>query len=464
MSEEFSYLSILEAARLIKTRKVSPVELTKSLLGRIERLNPKIHAFITVTPELALRQAAQAEKEIGKGRYLGPLHGIPIGYKDNVHTRGIRTTAHSKLLLDFVPSADAMVVRRLADAGAVCLGKLALHEFAYGSPGHKDPFPAARNPWNLDYSPGGSSSGSGAAVAAGMAMGAVGTDTGGSVRHPAAVCGLVGMKPTFGAVDEAGVIPLSPSQDHVGPLTRTVADNAIMLNVMMGQRQGLPFPNLSSDLHCLDQANGSVRGLRIGIPTKFLDSADMHAEVREAFEASLAVLRELGAAIIPVEIPMLVEANLLGTRIIIMEAYRYHREDLERHPERFGEAFASRVLKGAEYSEADYHNARAAQDTLKRAFGAVFADDIDVIATPGREDPPITMDQLLNDPLGARGIMTRMYNLAHIPALVVPMGLSRQGLPLSLQLAAALDEEALLYKIANEFESATGWTTRHPSL
>jgi aspartyl-tRNA(Asn)/glutamyl-tRNA(Gln) amidotransferase subunit A len=268
------------------------VALVQSCLKRIAQLDASLHAFITVTADSALREAHQAESQIRAGRYLGPLHGIPICHKDMLLTAGVRTTAHSKLLENWIPDRDASVVTRLKQAGAISLGKTACHEFAFGSPGTDEAFPAARNPWNLAHMPGSSSSGSGAAVSAGMVMAATGTDTGGSVRHPAAACGIVGMKPTYGRVSLHGVIPLAPSMDHVGPMTRTVADNALLLQAMAGHD--------TQDSHCVDRevpdyleyVGRSMRGLRLGVPRRYIDGQPHVPEVLAAFAEAQRVLRQ----------------------------------------------------------------------------------------------------------------------------------------------------------------------------
>ncbi|MDB5840025.1 MAG: gatA 2, partial [Herminiimonas sp.] len=283
MTVPLHYLTIGQAACRIAAGELSPVDLVEACLARIEAIDPTLHAFITVTAERARQEARQAAQEIRAGRYRGPLHGIPIAHKDMLLTEGVRTTAHSMLLKDWVPDADAAAVTRLKQAGAISLGKTACHEFAFGSPAADDVFPAARNPWNPDHMPGSSSSGSGAAVAAGLVMAATGTDTGGSVRHPAAACGIVGMKPTYGRVSLHGVIPLAPSMDHVGPMTRNVADNALLLQALAGHDPRdagcveRKVPDFSGGIDC------PIRGLRIGVPRREIDAQPHAPEVLAAF-------------------------------------------------------------------------------------------------------------------------------------------------------------------------------------
>lgn len=462
MADDMHYLTIAQSAKLIQSRELSPVELTRLHLARIEALEPRLHSYITVTADAALAQARAAESEILKGNYKGPMHGIPLAFKDIVCTKGVRTTAHSKLLVDWIPTQDATVYAKLTDAGAVSLGKTSLHEFAYGVPGADEAFPAARNPWNTERAPGSSSSGSGAAVAAGLAMGALGTDTGGSIRHPAAVCGIVGMKATYGRVSTCGVLPLAPTLDHAGPMTRTVRDNAMMLQEMAGydpkdpttvQR---PVPDFSRLI------GTSLKGMRVGIPQTFIDSV-MHApEVLTAFAAAIEVLRGLGATLHAIDIPGLGEVNDYGTLILTYEAYQYHRSKLAAHPEKFGKAFRDRVLVAANYTERDYQAAQAKRARLYEAYARVFGAQVDVIISPGRESSASTMKALMADPLVIRGSAHRMYNLSGYPALVQQMGFDAGGMPLGLQIAADNWCEDVVYQVAAAYEDAAGWITRHP--
>lgn len=464
MASDLHYLTITEAAALMRDRTLSPVELTQAHLARINELQPRLHAYITVTADQALAQARAAESEIMAGKYRGPLHGIPLAHKDIVSTKGVRTTAHSNLLAEWVPSEDAFVYTNLTRAGAVSLGKTALHEFAYGVPGPDEAFPAARNPWGTDRAPGSSSSGSGAAVAAGLAMGAIGTDTGGSVRHPAAVCGIVGMKPTYGRVSIHGILPLAASMDHAGPMTRTVRDNALMLQAMAGHNPGdptsvnKPVPDFSRLI------GASLKGVRIGIPEQFIESVEHEAEVLSAFERAKSVLREHGATLHPVDIAGLGEVNDYGTTILIYEAYQYHKDNLAKHPAKYGKAFRDRVMPAAKLTEEDYKAATQKRERLRQEYARVYGSEVDVIVSPGRESGAPTMTALMENPLLIRGTAQRMYNLSGHPALVQPMGFNASGMPLGLQIAADHWREDLVYQIASAFEDATSWSNRHPSI
>jgi aspartyl-tRNA(Asn)/glutamyl-tRNA(Gln) amidotransferase subunit A len=464
MATDLHYLTIIEAAALMRDRALSPVELTHAHLARINELQPRLHAYITVTADQALAQARAAESEIMAGKYRGPLHGIPLAHKDIVWTKGVRTTAHSRLLAEWVPSEDAFVYANLTRAGAVSLGKTALHEFAYGVPGPDEAFPAARNPWNTDHAPGSSSSGSGAAVAAGLAMGAIGTDTGGSVRHPAAVCGIVGMKATYGRVSIHGILPLAASMDHAGPMTRTVRDNAAMLQAMAGHDPGdptsvdKPVPDFSRLI------GASLKGVRIGIPEQFIESVQHEPEVLSAFESAKSVLRELGATLHPVDIAGLGEINDYGTTILTYEAYQYHKDNLAKHPAKYGRAFRDRVMPAAKLTEEDYKAATEKRERLRKEYARVYGSEVDVIVSPGRESAAPTMAALMENPLLIRGTAHRMYNLSGHPAIVQPMGINASGMPLGLQIAADHWREDLVYQVASAFEDAASWADRHPSI
>jgi len=457
------YLTISEAGRLLRTGALSPVELTRACLDRIAALNDDLHAFITVTAEQAMDEARQAERDILRGRYRGPLHGIPIAHKDIVSTSGVRTTAHSSLLRDWVPETDATVYARLKQAGAISLGKLSLWEFAIGRPSADAAFPPARNPWNLQYSPGGSSSGSGAAVASGMCLGATGTDTGGSIRHPASVCAIVGMKPTFGRVSVNGVLPLAPSLDHVGPMTRGVRDNALMLQAMAGydpsdsKSSVLPVPQFDGAMGC------SLKGLRVGVPRGFLKTPH-EPDCLAAFEEALQVLRMLGAQIedFDFEFPI-AQSSELAHHITMAEAYAYHKENHSKSPGKYDHDLRARIARAKDQARPDLDKALAAQQRLKADYQNLFKGGVDVVASPGRESISETM-QTLSAGSTPRISPTRMYNMTGMPAMVVPMGFGVTRMPLGLQLAANYFEESLLYQVAGAYEAATTWTSLHPPI
>lgn len=449
----------------MRNGQLSPVALVQAHLDRIAAFDGQLHAFITVTAESALAEARAAESEMREGRYRGPMHGIPIAHKDIVATAGVRTTAHSRRLADWIPQSDATVALRLRSAGAISLGKTSLHEFAFGSPGPDEAFPAARNPWNADHMPGSSSSGSGAAVAAGFCMGATGTDTGGSIRHPAAACGVVGMKPTFGVVSCRGVIPLAPLQDHVGPLTRTVGDNALMLQAMAGHD---PLDPLSATTAVPDfsaRMGLSVAGLRVGVPRRFIDSLPHDAETLLAFERAQRSLVSLGVQLVDIDIDAIDEANDAAALLLVEEAYAYHQDDVARRPEEFGETFKLRLLKGRDMNPAALENARKVKKRLLCSYSALFAPPsqrVHLIISPGRERAAETMEELLADP-ARRGLTNRMYNLSGMPALTLPMGFTEAGLPLGLQIAANHFSEPLIYQLASAFEAVAGCSARLPA-
>ncbi len=455
-------LTLTEAAERIRTGALSPVALVQACLDRIAALDGRLHAFITVTGEQALAEARAAEVEIRAGRYRGPLHGIPIAHKDIVCTRGVRTTAHSNQLRDWVPEADAAVYTRLRQAGAISLGKLSLWEFAYGNPGANAAFPPARNPWNTDYSPGGSSSGSGAAVSAGLCLGATGTDTGGSIRHPAAVCAIVGMKPTFGRVSVRGVLPLAGSLDHVGPMTRTVRDNLIMLQAMAGHDPGDPTCATEAVPDFGRLVGTGLAGLKLGVPRRFMAASPHDPECLAAFEEALRVLRGLGATTVDFDFPVLAQAADIGTRILVSEAYAYHRENLAQRPEKYDTSLRERVLAGAKLTAGELREAQDLRATLKAEYAALFAGGVDAIVSVGREGISDTMESLSGTPTGKRGGCTRMYNMSGLPALVMPMGFGAHGLPLGIQFAADRFREDRVYQLAAAYEAATGWTSRRP--
>lgn len=456
------YLGISQASSLIRKGQLSAVDLVEAHLRRIEALDERVHAYITLTADQALDAARRADREIQAGRYRGAMHGIPIAHKDIVWTKGVRTTAHSRLLENWIPDEDATVYLRLEQAGAISLGKTALSEFAYGVSDDNAPFPIARNPWSLEHAPGSSSSGSGAAVAAGLCMGATGTDTGGSIRHPAAVCALVGMKPTYGLVSLHGVIPLAPSLDHVGPLTRTVRDNAIMLTAM-ADFDPRDRASVKSEAKSYEHLIGrSVRGLRIGVPRRFMALHPPETAVMEAFERALHVLRDLGASIEDIDPSGIAESIDAANVIICYEAFQYHQRDFAVQPESYGVSFMERILGGLRRNE-DYRAALDYRNRLRSAFKSVFAAGIDVVVSPGRESPPDTIEAVRAGGM-KRPASHRMYNLTGMPALTLPMGFTAEGLPLSLQIAADRFREDLVYQVAAAYEDANAWCNLHPAL
>ena len=374
MPDELCYLSIAEAATLLQSQQLSPVELTNAFLHRIEAIDPRIHSFVLVTGEEALRQARAAETEIAAGRYRGPMHGVPIGLKDLIETAGIRTTAHSRVLLDHIPAEDATVVSRLTEAGCVLLGKLGCLEFAHGSPSPDQAWPAVRNPWNLEHGfTGGSSTGSATAVAAGLVMGALGTDTGGSIRNPASFCGIAGLMPTYGRVSRRGVIPYSFSLDHCGPMAWTAEDCAIMLHAIAGYdpndpgSANLPVPDYNAAL------NDGIHGLRIGVIRHFYEPhLPPEDETRRAFEAAWQELTKLGAVLEDVKLRELEEYD--DCKVIIAEAefFAVHEKDLIERYEDYGANLRFRALPGRPDPRGRlYSGTTSARQTRRRDADAI---------------------------------------------------------------------------------------------
>jgi aspartyl-tRNA(Asn)/glutamyl-tRNA(Gln) amidotransferase subunit A len=454
-------LPITELAPLLRERTVSPVALVQAHLDRIARHDPAINSFITVTADHAISAAHAAEVEIGAGRYRGPLHGIPYALKDIIDAKGVRTTAHSRLMPDVPASADAPVTRRLNEAGAILLGKLATFEFALGGPSWDLPWPPARNPWNTSYLPGGSSSGSGAAVAARFVPLAIGTDTGGSVRWPAAACGIVGLKPTYGLLSRRGVQPNTFSLDHCGPLTRTARDCALALQALAGFD---PLDPGSADVAVPDYTSamtGTIAGLRIGWVRSFYPDAT--AEVSEGVDAAVATLRDLGAVVTVVDLGDIADYCDCKTLISAAELFAIHKPDLQTRPEMFGAKLRRRVLGGAFVTGEDYVQAVRWRTELARKILAAFRD-VDALVTAGWLATADPADPNGRDFLRANRLVTMPFSLAGIPAMSVPCGFGANSLPLSLQIAALPFDEATVLRIGDAYEHATGWHLRAPDL
>jgi aspartyl-tRNA(Asn)/glutamyl-tRNA(Gln) amidotransferase subunit A len=457
--DDLCYAGVRELGRRFRTRELSPVDLTAALLRRIEKLDPTLHAFVTVTADRALASARAAEAVIARGD-AGPLAGIPVGYKDLYWTRGIPTTAGSALLEGWVPDADATCVTRLEDAGCVMLGKLITHEFAWGiqAPGHR--FAPARNPWNLAHIPGGSSSGSGAALAAGLCVGALGSDTGGSIRGPAAFSGIVGLKPTYGRCSRAGVVTLSWTLDHTGPMARTVEDCALLLQALAGHDPLDPASSRAPVADYVAPLGRSIRDLSIGVPARdfFLDGAD--PEVASAFEASLATLRGLGADVRDVAVPHIRDAPSFMV-IMASEAFAYHERDLRERPQMYGDLLRERLLHGGLYTGAEYVQAMRLRERLRGELLDALRR-VDLLATPTAPKPAPTFAQMYDTTVGFPRSNMPPFNLSGLPALALPCGFSTGGLPLSLQLAGRPFDEATVLRAGHAYEQATEWHTRRP--
>jgi aspartyl-tRNA(Asn)/glutamyl-tRNA(Gln) amidotransferase subunit A len=449
--------SLAALSQQIKERQLSPVEVVEALLARIE--NDGTNAFITVTAERALEAASLAEREITAGRHKGPLHGVPLALKDLIFTRGVRTTMASDFFSEHVPDHSATVARKLEEAGSALLGKTNTHEFAYGPTGDRSFFGPTRNPHDSGKITGGSSGGSGAAVAAGLCYGALGSDTGGSIRIPAALCGVVGMKPTFGRVSKAGVFPLAWSLDHVGSMTRTVEDNALMLNALAGHDPEDPY---SVDLATEDFARDLERGARgavIGLPASFYFE-HIDGEVAERVNEAVEVFTSLGAEVRQVEVPHIWDTLHAQRLILAAEAYAVHEQRLETEPDRFDDHGLERLLNGANLKAYRYANARHRGLRSGREFASVLRE-VDVLLTPtvpipapdiGRRET--TIDGYEEAVYSALTRLTGPTNLNGLPSLSVPCGPTASGLPVGLQLVGRPFDEATLYRLGHAYELA----------
>jgi len=454
-------MGIAHLSQQIRSGAVSPLELTQASLAAIEKLNPTLNAFITVTAESAMSEARQAEAEILRGEWRGPLHGIPLALKDIIDTAGVRTTAASAVFKDRIPTEDAEVTRRLRTAGAVLLGKQNLHEFAYGGSSIISAFGEVHNPWNPACIAGGSSGGSAASVAAEICYGAIGTDTAGSIREPAAQCGVVGLKATYGRVSARGVIPLSWSLDHVGPIARTVADAAAILQAIAGYDEqdavSAEVPVGSYDV------SESPAKMRIGVPRKFFyDNLD--GEVAAALEHALDVLKTFATEIREIEVAVPTDRTLQSA-----ESYAYHRERIETFAELYHPETLRRIRTGANVSAADYILRRQELETVRRGIRHVF-DDVDVLVTPTTPVAAPTIAELKENPdqLRAREMVllrnTRPVNVWGLPAISVPCGFTTAGLPIGLQIVGPHWGERRILQLAHAYEQATAWHRRRPAL
>lgn len=462
---DLTTLSIEEAAEQVRKKQLSPVELTRACLGRIEHLNPVLNAFITTTAASALASAREAEAEIQRGRWRGPLHGIPIALKDLFDTAGVRTTAGSALYKDRVPTEDAAAVRRLRTAGAVIIGKNNMHEFAFGGTSAVSYFGAVHNPWSLDHVPGGSSGGSAAAVSAGLCFGALGSDTAASIRQPAAFCGIVGLKPTYGLVSTRGVIPLSWTFDHVGPLTRTVADAAMLLQAIAGydpadvSSRQMSIPDYRAALH------SKVASLRVGVARKFF-FADLDPDIEAAMDEALRVLQGLTAGLRDIALPASGQEELRAA-VRAAEAYTYHAELVERSPESYQPETLLRLRAGRDIKTPAYIQGRREVELTRRTVGTVF-ETVDVIVTPTTAVPPPLLADVAKNvstsmTLGTRTIRnTSPFNVYGWPTISVPCGFTRSGVPIGLQMSGPSGHDDVVLRLAWAYEQATGWHRRRP--
>jgi aspartyl-tRNA(Asn)/glutamyl-tRNA(Gln) amidotransferase subunit A len=461
--EPLHYLTIREVGQRLRRRELSPVELTSAILERIGRLDGPLNAFITIMREEALAQAGLAERQLLDGDDLGPLHGIPISLKDLYQTAGVGTTGGSTILADWVPAGDAAVTRRLRQAGAIVVGKNNLHEFAFGATNENPHYGVARNPWDRDRTTGGSSGGSAAAVAAGLGYASMGSDTGGSIRLPAALCGVVGVKPTYGLVSRAGVLPLSWSLDHCGPLTGTVEDAAIVLNAIVGHDPADPasadrvMPDLTTAL------DGRVRGLRVGLLAEYLGE-NVDPEVATAVRTAARDLERLGTRVEEVSVPEVEHGAGASLAILYAEAAAVHERWLRTHRDAYGADVLERLSQGERLTATQYLKGQRARRVLIDRFAALF-ERLDGLITPTVPIvAPTVPDARGNAARGQLLGFTRLFNVLGLPALSVPCGFSAGGLPIGLQVVGRPFDEPTVLRVAHAYEQQAGWHRRRPAI
>jgi len=465
--QDLALLSLKKASELLRSKQASPVELTQACLKRIDKYGPVVNAFITVTGDSALATARAMEAEAQRGKWRGPLHGIPIALKDNIDTAGVRTTAASELFKDRIPAEDAEVVRKLKNAGAIILGKLNMHEFAYGATSAVSYFGPVHNPWALDRVSGGSSGGSAAAIASDLCFGTLGTDTGGSIRIPGSHCGVVGLMPTYGRVSNRGVIPMAWTLDHVGPICKTVEDAALMLGVIAGYDEmdpttvDVPVPDYSRALRM------QASRLRVGLPrASFFENLD--PEYAAAVESAIGVLRKLTAGTMDVQLPPAVGAQTIWGP----ETYAWHAKWLAESPQKYQAATRAQMIRSNEVKPDVYAQARRQVDLVRREIRKVFTS-VDVLVAPTMKGPPATIAASLN-PAAPTGAIPRgagggnlntpgAFDVYGLPAMTVPCGFTKSGLPIGLQISAAPFAESNMLAVAHAYEQATEWHTRRPA-
>jgi aspartyl-tRNA(Asn)/glutamyl-tRNA(Gln) amidotransferase subunit A len=442
--------TVFEASQAIRTKQISPLELTQICLQRIEAINPQVNAFITLTAESALAEARAATEEIARGNYRGPLHGIPLAIKDLFDVRGVATTAGSPLLKDNVAQDDAFVVKQLRGAGAIFLGKLNMHEWALGVTGVNPHFGASRNPWNTDYITGGSSSGSGAALAAGLCYGSLGSDTGGSIRIPASLCGIVGLKPTYGRVSVRGVIPLAWSLDHAGPMGRSVNDVEALFQIINLPDAHDPY-SMRTAIFQTPTSN-----FRIGVPDDYFFS-DLHPETEAAYRTAIKTFGDLGIELHQVSLPEFESSEKASAKILLAEAAAYHLDHVKQHADQIGADVLARFKWGLEVTGVEYALARRTQVAWRHKIEQLF-ESIDALVLPATPFPATRIDE--SDPVAlSRGNLTRftrMFNLTGHPALVLPCGRTTDGLPIGLQIAGAHWQEDKIIQVAHAYEETRG--------
>jgi len=461
-SHDLALLDLTRASQAVQTKEVSPVDLTEACLARIEKLDSRLKAYITVTAESAMEEAHRAEKEIARGEWKGPLHGIPLAVKDLAETAGVRTTAASAVLQHYTPSEDAEVVRRLRQAGAVLLGKLNLHEFAYGGSGVISHFGAARNPWNAGHITGGSSSGSAAAVAAGLCYGAIGTDTAGSIRLPSAFCGIVGLKPSYGLVSTRGIIPLSWTLDHVGPMARTVSDTALILQAIAHYDTHDVYCQKFPPVYYPSALAEPVSALRLATPREFWQDAD--AEIVKAVDVAIGLLAQMTAGVHQISI-----STDSDRTVVRCEPWVYHQRYLPAHEKEYDPETLRRIRSGSDVPATGYIEKYRELLHQRREILHVF-EEADLLLTPTCPVLPPSFAELEQQPAELRNrelLMlrnTRPWNAYGLPAISVPCGFSTSGLPIGLQIVGAPGSEGIVLSLARAFESQTEWHKRRPEI
>ena len=466
---EICYMGAGDLSKLVQSKEISPVEIIEAHLTRIDATEPVLNSFITLLADQARKSARQAEKDIQAGRYKGPLHGIPVALKDLYNTGGVRTTSGSRIFDTFIPTEDCTVAAKFHQAGAILLGKLNMHQFAYGPTGENPDYGHMHNPWNPDMVTGGSSGGSGSAAAAGQCTITTGSDTGGSIRIPAALCGIVGLKPTYGLVSRYGLSALSWSLDHPGPMTRTVEDTAITMNVIAGHdpkdvaSAKVDIPDYTSAL------TGDVKGLRIGIVKEYFE-APLDPQVRKAVMDAISLLESMGVEIKEVSYPMFNQSQAISSTVLMAEATAYHRDLLEKDGHQLYEPVRQRLEAGLFISAAEYLRAQQARSIFDQQ-GRRLLDEVDLLAGPTE---PVTAPEILASKVmageqevgvvGALTQYTRPYNINGFPAISVPCGFSDDEMPIGLQLAARPFDELTVLRAAHAYEQANDWHTRRPPI
>ena len=464
---EICYMSAGDLSKLVQNKEISPVEIIEAHLTRIDATEPVLNSFITLLADEARGAALQAEKDIQAGRYKGPLHGIPVALKDLYNTGGVRTTSGSRIFDNFIPTEDCTVAAKFQQAGAILVGKLNMHPFAYGPTGENLDYGHMHNPWNPEMVTGGSSGGSGSAAAAGQCTITTGSDTGGSIRIPAALCGIVGLKPTYGLVSRHGLTALSWSLDHPGPMTRTVEDAAITMNVIAGHdpkdvaSAKVDIPDYTSAL------SGDIKGLRIGIVKEYFETP-LDPQVRKAVMDAIGLLESMGAEVKEVSYPMFNQSQAISSTVLMSEATAYHRDLLEKDGHQIYEPVRQRLEAGLFISAAEYLRAQQAR-TIFDNQGRRLLDDVDLLAGPTE---PVTAPRIMASKVmageqevgvvGALTQYTRPYNINGFPAISVPCGFSDENMPIGLQLAGKPFDELTVLRAAHAYEQTTDWHTRRP--